>query len=84
MTECSTDPELAREHGGQGMGLEVHEEPMIYEGSDFVLEEGMVVMLENGRYIAGHGGYQLEDLVRVTADGYEVLTSVPRDLVRRS
>lgn len=78
------DPSLTREHAGHGMGLEIHEEPMIYKGSDFVLEEGMVVMIENGRYILGQGGYQLEDLVRVTADGYEVLTTVPRDLVLKS
>ncbi len=81
-TGRAIDPHLAREHAGHGVGLEIHEEPMIYAGSDFVLEAGMVVMIENGRYIKGHGGYQLEDLVLVTADGYEVLTSVPRDLIR--
>ena len=76
------DPGLNREHAGHGVGVEIHEEPMIYAGSDFVLEEGMVVMIENGRYINGQAGYQLEDLVLVTADGYDVLTSVPRELVR--
>ncbi len=74
-------PDLTREHCGHGMGLEVHEEPMIHAGSEFVLEEGMVVMIENGRYILGEGGYQLEDLVLVTASGPELLTDVPRDLV---
>lgn len=78
------DPDLNREHAGHGVGVEIHEEPMIYAGSDFVLEEGMVVMIENGRYINGQGGYQLEDLVLVTADGYQVLTSVPRELVREA
>lgn len=75
------DPELKREHAGHGMGLEVHEEPMIYQGSEFVLEPGMVVMIECGRYILGQGGYQLEDLVLVTETGHEVMTDVPRDLV---
>lgn len=76
-------PDLTREHCGHGMGLEVHEEPMIHTGSGFVLEEGMVVMIENGRYIVGEGGYQLEDLVLVTADGAKLMTDVPRDLVIR-
>lgn len=78
------DPDLTREHSGHGVGLEIHEEPMIYADSDFVLEPGMVVMIENGRYIKGRGGYQLEDLVLVTEDGCEVLTDVPRDLVREA
>ena len=38
----------------------------------------MVVMIENGRYILGQGGYQLEDLVLVTEDGHALLTDVPR------
>lgn len=75
------DPDLRREHAGHGMGLEIHEEPMIYKGSDFVLEPGMVVMIECGRYILGQAGYQLEDLVLVTDSGHELMTDVPRDLV---
>lgn len=75
------DPELHREHAGHGVGLEIHEEPMIYRGSKFVLEPGMVVMIECGRYILGQGGYQLEDLVLVTPEGHELMTDVPRDLV---
>lgn len=75
------DPGLKREHAGHGVGLEIHEEPMIYSGSQFVLEPGMVVMIECGRYILGQGGYQLEDLVLVTDDGYQLLTDVPRQLI---
>lgn len=75
------DPDLHREHAGHGVGLEIHEEPMIYQGSTFVLEPGMIVMIECGRYILGQGGYQLEDLVLVTDDGYELITDVPRELV---
>jgi len=75
------DPQLYREHAGHGVGLEVHEEPMIYQGSKFVLEPGMVVMIECGRYILDQGGYQLEDLVLVTPTGYELMTDVPRGLV---
>ncbi len=75
-------PDLTREHCGHGMGLEVHEEPMIHHGSTFALEEGMVVMIENGRYVSGEAGYQLEDLVLVTSEEPVLLTDVPRSLVR--
>lgn len=74
-------PTLTREHCGHGMGLEVHEEPMLFHESPFVLEEGMVVMIENGLYILGEAGYQLEDLVLVTQDGPEIITDVPRELI---
>jgi Xaa-Pro aminopeptidase len=74
-------PELTREHAGHGLGLEVHEEPMIYSGNTFTLEEGMLVMIENGLYLKGTGGYQLEDLILVTATGGESITTLSRDLV---
>ena len=39
-----------------------------------------VVAVEPGLYRHGYGGVRLEDLVLVTADGCEVLTSYPYDL----
>jgi Xaa-Pro aminopeptidase len=64
---------------GHGVGLEVHERPGVgrVEGEPFV--EGDVIALEPGLYRHGYGGVRLEDLVLVTADGAEVLTSYPYD-----
>ena len=64
---------------GHGVGLEVHERPGVgrVEGEPFV--EGDVIALEPGLYRHGYGGVRLEDLVLVTADGAEVLTSFPYD-----
>jgi Xaa-Pro aminopeptidase len=64
---------------GHGVGLEVHERPGVgrVEGEPFV--EGDVIALEPGLYRNGYGGVRLEDLVLVTADGAEVLTSYPYD-----
>jgi len=63
---------------GHGVGLEVHELPRM--GLDpGLLKPGMVVTIEPGIYIPGWGGVRIEDIAVVTEDGYELLTSFPRD-----
>jgi Xaa-Pro aminopeptidase len=68
-------------HGlGHGVGLEVHEAPGMGLISDKELVAGDVVTVEPGLYRQGFGGCRLEDLVLVTADGAENLTTFPYDL----
>lgn len=63
---------------GHGVGLEIHEAPVASSRSDTVLKPGMVVTVEPGVYLEGQAGVRIEDLVLVTADGHQVLTSSPR------
>ena len=67
-------------HGlGHGVGLEIHEEPYLHLADDPLLP-GDVITLEPGLYRAGMGGVRLEDILLVTDDGAEVITSYPYDL----
>ncbi len=69
-------------HGlGHGVGLDVHERPMVSPRSDGVVEEGMVFTIEPGIYIPDWGGVRIEDTVLATADGCRVLTCVPKELM---
>ena len=65
---------------GHGFGLSTHEGPWVAEGSDDVLEAGMLISVEPGIYLPGVGGVRHSDTVLVTADGYESLTRYPTDL----
>jgi len=69
-------------HGmGHGVGILVHEAPTLRPESNDVLEPGNVVSVEPGIYFPGRGGIRIEDLVAVTEDGNDVLTSFPKELV---
>ena len=67
-------------HGmGHGVGIQIHEAPTVRPESTDVLEPGNVVSVEPGIYIPGEGGVRIEDLVLVTADGRERLTTFTKE-----
>jgi Xaa-Pro dipeptidase len=65
---------------GHGIGLGNHEGPYLAEGDKTILQENMVVSIEPGIYVEGIGGFRHSDTVRVTKEGYEILTNCPDDL----
>lgn len=69
-------------HGlGHGVGIAVHEAPRLSTESPDTLEVGQVVTIEPGIYLPGLGGVRIEDLAIVEADGVELLTSFPKELI---
>lgn len=66
---------------GHGLGTEVHEPPYITASSETILDEGMVFSIEPGIYLPGRFGIRLEEIVILRADGPEILSDLPRDVV---
>lgn len=65
---------------GHGIGLSVHDGGRMAPDLDLVLKENMVLTVEPGIYVRGEGGVRIEDDVRITKEGCEVLTSAPKEL----
>ncbi len=69
-------------HGtGHGIGLEIHEGPILSTRSVGRLPAGLVVTVEPGVYLAGVGGVRIEDSVIVTETGCEPITHSPKGLI---
>lgn len=58
---------------GHGVGLDIHEFPIISPKSTTIIEPGMVFSVEPGIYIENEFGIRIEDVVVVTNDGCEVI-----------
>lgn len=76
-TKTGTEPEGFFHALGHGVGLEVHENPIMRAGSTFRLKKNMVITTEPGLYYRGLGGCRIEDSLVVTADGNKKLSPAP-------
>lgn len=69
-------------HGtGHGVGLRIHEAPLLSARSDATLAAGMAVTVEPGVYLPGVGGIRIEDTVVVQDGDPRVLTATAKDLL---
>ena len=69
-------------HGlGHGVGLEVHEQPVLTPQSSALLEQGNVLTVEPGIYIEGVGGVRIEDFGLVSNAGFLCFTTSTHELI---
>ncbi len=66
---------------GHGVGLEIHELPVISSRRDFFLKENMVLAVEPGIYIPGKFGIRIEDTVKLTKNGCIKLTNSEKNYI---
>jgi Xaa-Pro aminopeptidase len=62
---------------GHGVGLEIHEEPIMRSKAPCRLRKGMVVTVEPGLYYPGLGGCRIEDVVHLVPGGCELISRAP-------
>jgi len=75
----------AVEMTGHGIGLDVHEPPVLSATEEIVLEPGMTLALETGilsglRILGGEGGGHVENLVIITETGASAVMGIPRSI----
>ena len=66
---------------GHGVGLDIHEGPVLGINSEYILKENMVVTDEPGIYIPGQFGVRIEDTVLINKGTCEPLTKSPKKYV---
>ncbi len=66
---------------GHGVGLEIHEDPVVNGKNTDTFKNGMVYTIEPGLYLPGFCGVRIEDMVVMTYQGPQQLTASPKDLI---
>ena len=66
---------------GHSLGLDIHEHPVAAPGVHGRLPEHTVISAEPGIYLPGKFGVRIEDVMHLTADGAEILTRSPKNLI---
>ena len=67
---------------GRGIGLTLSEEPTLVEGSDLILEPGMIIGFHPAFFFQRQFGLRLESTILITETGAEILTRTPMDLIQ--
>jgi len=68
-----------RPHIGHGLGISVHEPPLLNPYTEIMLQPGMVICIEPNHLIPGVEKYHDEDTVLITENGPEVISRSKSD-----
>jgi Xaa-Pro aminopeptidase len=63
-------------HVGHNLGIGIHESPLMQPSDRTPLRTNMTICIEPVYQVPGVGGYHIEDLVRVTEGGCEILSDL--------
>lgn len=66
---------------GHGVGIEIHEDPQVSPKSGYTLQAGNIITAEPGIYLPDQFGIRIEDMLLITEDGNENLTSATKELL---
>ncbi len=66
---------------GHGVGIDIHEEPVLALRNESPLAAGNVVTVEPGIYLEGDFGMRLEDCGVITNEGFDVFTRSTHEMV---
>lgn len=69
-------------HGlGHSVGVEIHESPSFNTRDETILKSNTIMTVEPGIYLENKFGVRIEDMVVVTKDGCENITTSPKNLI---
>ncbi|RIM36134.1 M24 family metallopeptidase [Staphylococcus caprae] len=66
---------------GHGIGLDIHEGPLLSKNSTVELQVNNCITIEPGIYVDGLGGVRIEDDILITENGCDVFTKCTKDLI---
>ena len=66
---------------GHGLGLYIHEEPVLTTRKNRIIKENMVLAVEPGVYFTNEFGIRIEDTILITENGSIILTKSAKNLI---
>lgn len=66
---------------GHGVGIEIHEMPVLSEKSNDILYENMVVTVEPGIYVENEFGIRIEDMIQIGKNESHSLASFDKNMI---
>ena len=66
---------------GHSLGIDIHEAPNFSASNPSPIPENAVLSVEPGIYLEGEFGVRIEDIVKISPEGFENLTKSLKDLI---